>query len=73
MDREALLEQLAHTERLIALGEVDLAKQQSLVAEMDRDGRDATQARKILATLRDTQTLHEQDRERLLRDLSALP
>lgn len=73
MDREILKQHLALAQRHASMGEKHIARQESLVAELDRDGHDTAEARKILATLRDTQRLHEQDVERLLTQLSNPP
>ncbi len=70
MDRAALQHNLAQAERHVAEGERHLARQEAIIAELDRDGHDATEALKLLATLRATQALHEQDLKRLLRQLS---
>jgi len=40
-----------------------------LIAELDRDAHDTTEAWKVLATLRDTQSLYEQHVERILTEL----
>ncbi|MGX1164257.1 hypothetical protein AB7M16_000523 [Bradyrhizobium sp. USDA 372] len=73
MDREILQQHLALAQRHASMGEKHIARQESLIAELDRDGHDTAEARKILATLRDTQRLHEQDVERLLTQLSNPP
>jgi hypothetical protein len=69
MDRTILLQHLAEAKRHVAQGEAHLAKQEAIVAELDRDGHDTTAARAVLATLRDTQSLHKQGRDRILREL----
>jgi hypothetical protein len=69
MDRTTLQQHLAQAERHAAEGRRHLARQEALVAELDRDGHDTTEARKVLATLRATQTLHEEDVGRLLGEL----
>jgi len=69
MDRAILKEHLAQAERHASRGKQHLARQEEIIAELDRDGHDTTEARKVLATLRQTQVLHEQEVERLLREL----
>lgn len=66
MNHWALLQNLAQAERHIAEGVVHLARQESLIADLDRAGHDSDEARTILDTLAHTQLLHEQDREHLL-------
>jgi hypothetical protein len=69
-DRTATLRHLAQAEHHAAEGKRHLARQEQLVAELDRDGLDTAGALNVLATLRETQTLHEQDVERLLAKLA---
>ena len=69
MDREILLQHLVLAERHIAQGKAHLIRQETLVAELDRNGHDTKEAEAILATLRQTQALHLQDRDRILSEL----
>jgi hypothetical protein len=69
MDRAMLEEHLAIAERHIAQGEKLLAKQEELVAELNRRNHDAESAKSVLATMRETQSLHIDDRDRILRQL----
>jgi hypothetical protein len=69
LDRARVLEHLALAERHIAEGEKHLRRQEDLILEMQRDGLDTDQALDVLATLRETQALHHQDRERIQREL----
>ena len=64
-----LQQPLAMAERHVALGEHHLARQEALIAELDRDGHDTADALKLLATMRATQRLHRQERNRLLAEL----
>jgi hypothetical protein len=68
--RQMILEHLALAERHIAEGDRRLARQVDLIAELDRDGYDTKDARMILVTMQDTQALHRDDRERILRELA---
>jgi hypothetical protein len=70
MDQGALQQHVAQAERHISRGVVHLAQQWALIAELDRAGHDTEEARAILDTLMETQVLHQQDRERLLRLIS---
>jgi hypothetical protein len=72
MNRTILLQQLEEAERHIAQGASYLAQQEATIAELDREGCDTQQARIILATLRDTQAFHQQERERILKELEKL-
>jgi hypothetical protein len=44
-------------------------KQEALIAQLDRDGHDTTEAKKFLATLRETQAVHVEGRERIVKEL----
>lgn len=70
MDREIILESLAQAEQNAAQGERHLARQEALIAELDRHGHDTTEALKLLVTLRKTQVLHQQDVERIAQELA---
>jgi len=70
MDRNTLLHDLAEAERNIALGKIELADKQALIAELDRDGCDTREASDALAELREMQEVHERQRERILRELT---
>jgi len=70
MDRATLREHLNQARRHAALGKHHLARQEALVAELDRNGHDTTAAMGVLATMRRTQELHELDIERLLSELA---
>jgi hypothetical protein len=60
---------LAEVERHMVQGETHLAKQLTLIAELERHGHDTRGAHAVLTTMRETQALHQQDRERILRKL----
>jgi hypothetical protein len=68
MDRLTLLQHLAKAERHVAEGRHHIARQERLIAALDRDGHDTEEACVILTTLRETQVLHEQDRDRVLKE-----
>lgn len=72
MDRASILSQSEKLERHIALVEEDLTKQRELVAELLRQGEDATGA---MALLRQFEELHARllvDRETLRRHLDGV-
>ena len=69
MDRTTLQQHLALAQRHAAEGERRVTRREALIAELDRDGHDTTKAWKLLATLRDTKSLHEQQLERILKEL----
>ena len=71
MDRQTMLEHLAMAKRHVAEGEIHLSRQRALIAELDRDGHDTADARAILATMLETQRLHVEDRDRILKELSS--
>jgi hypothetical protein len=70
MNRNLLREHLAAAKRHVRQGEAHLAKQEALISKLDRGGHDTTYAQAILATMRATQALHEQDRDRILAELA---
>jgi hypothetical protein len=71
VNRKIMLEHLAMAERHVASGEGHLRRQETLIGELDRGGHGTTDACAILATMRQTQELHVQDRDRILRELEA--
>ena len=70
MDRARLLERLAQAEHHISVGELHMAKQQALIAELERDGHDTTQPRDLLATFRQSQGLLIEGRNGILKELA---
>src|SRR5262245_52936872 len=68
MDRSIIRQHLLQAERHVAQGALHLARQEALIAKLERGGHDLKAARTILATLRETQALHQQGRERLLQE-----
>jgi len=69
MDRKTIAGQLALAERHVAEGRRHIEMQRNIVAGRERDGHDTALARRLLATLQDTQALHIGDRDRLRREL----
>jgi hypothetical protein len=58
MDREMELPHLAMAERHVPEGLRNIARQREIVAELERDGHDATLARELLAAFEVTQPAH---------------
>jgi hypothetical protein len=73
IDRTTLLEHLDQSERHAAQGRAHLAKQEALIADLERDGHDTKDALAVLATLRETQTQHVLNVERLLKEPQRQP
>jgi len=72
MDRAILLRHLAQAERHISEGAGHLARQQELIDELTRHKHDTRGAQMVLATMRETQGLHIEDRNRILAELANL-
>ena len=73
MDRDTLKRHLTKVEEQAAIVAQNVARQRELVAELERDGYDATQAKKMLEQFLEQQALHIADRDRLIKELSDLP
>jgi arginine repressor len=71
MDRRMWERHLVQAEQHVALGERHIARQYELVAKLERDGQDATEAKLFLDTLQELQATHIAHRDRLLRELAA--
>ena len=71
MDRVMWEDHLALAERHVALGAEHVAHQHQIIADLERSGHDATDARLFLAQLQDLQKLHLAHRDRLLKELGA--
>jgi hypothetical protein len=72
MDRQMMLDHLALAERHIAEGKIIIERQETLIAELEQDSHDITLARELLSQFLQTQKSHEEDRERLRRELADL-
>jgi hypothetical protein len=70
MDRASILDQSEKLERHIALVEEDLTKQRELVAELLRDGQDASAAMMLLRQFEDLYTRLLTDRDLVHRRLN---
>ena len=65
MNRELLERSLAQAERHVIQGERHVARQRDLVARLERDGHDTSQAIQLLRQFQELQALHIADRDRL--------
>jgi hypothetical protein len=72
MDRAMLERHRKQAEEHVALGRQHILRQMEIVAELEENGRDATIARKLLATYQDMQEVHEADRNRIMKELANL-
>ena len=73
MDRDTLKRHLTKVEEQVAIVAQNVARQRELVAELERDGYDAAQAKKMLEQFLEQQALHIADRDRLIKELSESP
>jgi hypothetical protein len=69
MNRAFLEQLLVQAEQHVALGERHIARQREIVAELERDGHDTTQAKELLAVFLATQATHVVGRDRLMEEL----
>ena len=67
IDREKILRQLAHVHNQVVEGDGNLARHRKFVAELERDGQDASLARKMLKYAEHVQTMNLSERQRLER------
>ena len=72
MDRQMVLDHLALAERHVAEGKITIERQQSFIADLGQGGHDTTLPQELLSRFLDTQRSHEEDRERLRRELAQL-
>jgi hypothetical protein len=70
MDREVLLLRLAQDEQSVAESKAFVARQQRLIVESERDGQDAAQPIRLLDKLLLLQQLREQERAKILDEIS---
>ncbi|UFW48503.1 MULTISPECIES: hypothetical protein [Bradyrhizobium] len=63
-----LLRHLYEAERHVAEVERHLARREELVAELHRDGQDTKAANEILSTMRQSQALHLEHRDHIIRE-----
>jgi len=66
------LDHLTKWECAIALGHEHIAKQRAIIAQLESDGHDVSEAVDLLNTLLETQSMHEAHRETILSELKEL-
>jgi hypothetical protein len=65
-----LAQHLAQAEDDVASGRRAIIRQRELILDLDRDGHETGEARRLLATFEEMQKLHVADRDRLLKELA---
>lgn len=70
MQRELLLRQLAQAEQHVAEGKAFIAQQQRLIVESERDGQDVAEIIRVLEKFLTIQQSREQERVRILDEIS---
>jgi hypothetical protein len=60
----------SQAERHVNLGESHIARQREGVVELERDGHDTTEARRLLANFEELQGMHLADRDRIRYELA---
>ena len=66
MDRTLLEEHLAQARRHIRLGQEHIKRQKELVTELERDGHDVSEPKRLLDLFREIQLMHVLHRDILL-------
>jgi hypothetical protein len=69
MDRAMLERYLAEAERHVTEGGEHIATQRRIIAELERDSHDTTNARQSLKQFEELQAIHIANRDRLRREL----
>lgn len=64
---------LYQAERHVVRGEEHVTRQREMIAELERDGHDATEWRRFLTQLEELLALHVAHRDRLREELGASP
>jgi hypothetical protein len=72
MDRALVEDHLAKAELHVGEGEAHVTRQTELVARMEQDGHDTSEARASLALFKDLQAMHVADRDRLRKELASM-
>ena len=70
MDRQLVLERMAQAERHVAEGHKIIQRQRHIIADLERDGHDATQAHALMNALLETQAAHEEGLVRIRQELA---
>jgi hypothetical protein len=61
---------LAQAREHVATGEKNIARQRQIVAQLERDGHNASAARQSLAQFEELQAMHIADRDRIEKELA---
>ena len=72
LDRESLRRQLSTVEKHIAIGMKALESQRRVLAELERDGHETLEARKLLVNFEKAQGLYLDEHKRLSRALERM-
>jgi hypothetical protein len=72
MDRPALEAELKRAEAQVDSSQKRIARQQEIIAELDREGHDTAPAKDMLVSFEKTQAMHIASRDRIARKLAAL-
>ena len=70
MDRQLVLERMAQAERHVAEGHKIIQRQRHIIADLERDGHDATQAHALMNAFLETQAAHEEGLVRIRQELA---
>jgi hypothetical protein len=62
-------DELGAAQRHVAQCEKNIANERAIIAELERDGHDATAAREVLRECEKVRGLYARDRERVLKEL----
>ncbi len=73
MDHQTLLLNLVRAERNVAQGQAHLARQEALLAALDRGGHNTSHAKAVLERMRAIQQVHLQDVNRIRGELKGYP
>src|SRR5215475_12175443 len=71
-DRYVILQHFAQARRHMTIGEAHLARQYEIIAELERDGHDVNEAKKLFAKFIVVQAMHLEECRRLERELKTL-
>jgi hypothetical protein len=72
MSRLTLARHLAQAEARIALGQKHIARQNEIIAELERAGHDAVTAKALLVVFEATHELHIADHDQIIVEIAAL-
>jgi hypothetical protein len=72
MSRLTLARHLAQAEARIALGQKHIARQNEIIAELERAGHDAVTAKASLVVFEATHELHIADHDQIIVEIAAL-